>query len=569
MKTGTAIPRLEHRRGFLLQFFLIAILPLSALLLAVALGGASMHQQAMRSLVGDRDLWLARLAARAIAAQAGQAAGQVQAAAQAGEAGDLGVPAAWFDPRGELVASHNGWQRAFPGDTRARVDWRPAAGESLAYALLADATGDPRLLITASTPSGGLLVAAYPPGSWIEQGLGDSIPGGQALVVVAAPAGSSGEPWVLYQAGQYDLPFGAHPGVGAALAGESGINYFPAPPGSGREGEQVVAFAPISPLGWAFVIQEPWEAIADPMLRFTQSAPLVLAPVLLVTLLALGYAVRQIVRPLQVLESRAAELAQGDFQSIQAPVGGIPEIHNLQTQLVEMAQQLQAAQQSLHDYIGALTAGVEAERLALARELHDETLQALIALNQRVQLAARRGADTPDPAVFEELKDMMRQTMAGLRRTVGGLRPIYLEDLGLAAALQMLARELGNGNGLRVEFALHGEERRLPPEVEMAFYRLAQETLHNVARHSGAGQASLDLSYLADGTSLRVSDTGRGFQVPASPAGFVRGGHYGLMGMQERADLIGARLRIVSAPGQGTQVWVHWQAQGEARLTKL
>ena len=141
------------------------------------------------------------------------------------------------------------------------------------------------------------------------------------------------------------------------------------------------------PAGWGLIIEEGWEDISNPYLVNTQSAPLILVPVFLLALLAIWWGARRIVTPLQKLEKQATNLAAGDFEAIKPPVGGIEGIRNLQAELIDMAEKLKTAQQTLHNYIGAITAGVESERKSLARELHDDTIQALIALNQRIQLA--------------------------------------------------------------------------------------------------------------------------------------------------------------------------------------
>ena len=252
-------------------------------------------------------------------------------------------------------------------------------------------------------------------------------------------------------------------------------------PGASANGEHLVAFSPVQPFGWGLVLEESWEEIASPLLRATQSAPLILAPVLLLAIVALWFGARQIVQPLQSLEKSAGQLAAGDFAAIRQPVGGISEIRHLQDALVETAAALEAAQAALHGYIGALTAGLENERRALARELHDDTLQALIALNQHVQLAALHArADTPagpsgiptgplPTAAASQKQDLLDlqgqvgQTIHNLRRAIGGLRPIYLEDLGLVAALRMLVRETEQipGDPSRGCFPAGG--RRAPP----------------------------------------------------------------------------------------------------------
>jgi signal transduction histidine kinase len=140
------------------------------------------------------------------------------------------------------------------------------------------------------------------------------------------------------------------------------------------------------------------------------------------------------------------------------------------------------------------------------------------------------------------------------------LRPIYLEDLGLVAALEMLSIEASQAGGVSIHFQHQGAERRLPGDVELALYRIAQEALSNVARHSGSTQANIMIQYDRDGIRLSIIDNGRGFEMPKSPAEFAPAGHFGLLGLHERAELVGAKLQIRSAPGEGTQVIVRLPA---------
>jgi len=233
------------------------------------------------------------------------------------------------------------------------------------------------------------------------------------------------------------------------------------------------------------------------------------------------------------------------------------------TDVIHLTQEVQVAQQSLHRYIGAITAGQEEERQRLARELHDDTLQSLIALKQRVQLARLTLQDQPEGEVLVELEGLAEQTIDNLRRLTRALRPIYLEELGLVAALEMLAREANQTGGVSIYFQCHGSERRLLPNAELALYRIAQEAISNILRHSNATQAHLSIHYSEKSVTLSVTDNGKGFEVPNSPAEFAPGGHFGLLGLHERAELIGAKLEIRSSPGKGAQLTVELPSASE------
>ena len=618
MSTGRPAPPLPglRWRGFTLQFFLITILPLTVLLLAIAVGSQSLHHASMRALVGDRDLRAVRAAAtgltheiehrQAVLAALSAAAPtlQTQAAAQAFLA-QPNLPLHGFDhglaiysPTGQILAQTNPMassphDNAPPGravlepplqaiaiqspatfiHSPVRVMLEPPAAPNTQSPPLSPPppgvqpgqvwfdpplpldAGGWQITLNALTPGGSRLVAGFDP-STMADGLLHSISGpGSSTVLVLSAQGD-----LLYQAGVFShhlLP-SDHPGAAEALRGEWGVNYTQSDgeQSGGSHGEHVVAFAPVPPLGWGLVIEESWEDIASPLLNTTQSAPLLLAPLLVLAIVALWFGARQIIQPLQALEQRAARLARGDFQSIRAPVGGITEIQHLQTELVEMAQAVQAAQDSLHGYIGALTAGVENERSTLARELHDDTLQALIALNQRVQLASLQTGDPVQRKSLADLQASVTATITNLRRAIGGLRPIYLEDLGLVAALGMLCREVKQAASFPVDFTLTGVETRLSPAAELAFYRIAQEALSNAAHHAQPTRASLTLAFHSGGVTLTLQDDGRGFTVPNDPNAFARQGHYGLLGMRERAELIGGKFAIESGADQGTRITV-------------
>ena len=118
----------------------------------------------------------------------------------------------------------------------------------------------------------------------------------------------------------------------------------------------------------------------------------------------------------------------------------------------------------------------------------------------------------------------------------------------------MLAREISQGNPLTVEFQKTGNERRLSREEELSLYRIAQEALNNVVKHSRATCVDLSIRYSASEIALVIADNGSGFVSPASPTEFASNGHFGLLSIHERADLIGARLEIESALGQGTRI---------------
>jgi two-component system, NarL family, sensor histidine kinase UhpB len=189
----------------------------------------------------------------------------------------------------------------------------------------------------------------------------------------------------------------------------------------------------------------------------------------------------------------------------------------------------------------------EAERLRTAQELHDEIGQSLTAVALQVeQLAA--AADPPTAARLDEVAKLLQGSLGDIRRIARKLRPEALDDLGLVNALIAMTSRIGRQtNAPRFERRLSEELPSLSPEQELVIYRVAQESLWNVVRHAEATTARIAIESSEGALILSVSDDGRG--MPAgSPAGS------GIVGMRERALLIGASLRIESEPGSGTTV---------------
>jgi signal transduction histidine kinase len=137
-----------------------------------------------------------------------------------------------------------------------------------------------------------------------------------------------------------------------------------------------------------------------------------------------------------------------------------------------------------------------------------------------------------------------------------------LEDLGLIPALDMLTRDASATLGISVTFQTTGSERRLSAAEELALYRMGQEALSNIARHAHASCAEVRLYFAQEVITLVVHDDGVGFDVPESPAEMAATGHYGLLGIQERAELIGAHVAIESESGTGTILTIRLPQNG-------
>jgi signal transduction histidine kinase len=552
-------------RGLTVQLLAITVLPLTLLLLLIAFGSVSLHQQDMRALVGERDERAVQAASAALASELHHRASNISTLVALAELSkdistiqatdDLAIDfdggLAYLSLDGQLLTSttpHSGlWNWV------AQNDILSASASDLPTfsAPILDPDANQYFIIVSQTiPSKNIIVAgAFSPETLARETLASSYPDGAHVTIFLLDSSNQ----VLYASGPLSsegLPHD-HPGVVEALRGESGTTYL-----EKDNVEHVVAYSAIAPTGWALITEEEWEMVSSPSLQLTQMAPLVIVPAFILALVALWFVASRIVQPLQKLEAKSAALAWGDFEAIKESVGGISEVQHLQMELTEMSRKVQAAQEGLHDYIGAITSAQEEERMRLARELHDDTIQAVIALKQRVQLAQKSVKDQNGKQSLKELETLSEQTIENLRRLTRALRPIYLEDLGLVTALEMLSREISQNNKLSVDFNKTGQERRLSREVELSLYRIAQEALNNAVKHSGAGRAELKIAFDDSAVQMEVNDNGSGFITPNSPTEFAPNGHFGLLGIHERADLIGARLEIESALGRGTKIKV-------------
>ena len=201
-------------------------------------------------------------------------------------------------------------------------------------------------------------------------------------------------------------------------------------------------------------------------------------------------------------------------------------------------------------------AAQEGERLRIARELHDEVGQALTAIMLQLEQAARgeTGATRDDVAAARE---DLRGTLEEVRAIAKRLRPEALDDLGLPAALAALTNAVARRAQVRVARRVDADIPPLRPEEELVVYRVAQEALTNVVRHSGAEEAELELRARPGAAELLVRDRGAGFRPDPQNDGS------GFRGMRERALLVGAELEIRSEPGRGTDVRLRLRSRGD------
>lgn len=545
-------------RGLQAQIILWTILPLTLLLIGISFTGIYSHQQSMRTLVEERDKNLALAYASLVSEELNRrlVALQELAAQEAFRHMELSaLPDVWagdtvahrmfqgrialLDAQGSVLASDE-WVMDWQGERMLQelVESVMAAGQPT-FSPVAEIGGKESFLLGVPVTYDqvtGVLAGAV--------GMGEL---GLERILAQVQVGKRGAIYLTDSEGRIIY----HPDP-SQLGHDASPIFQP-----GRDDqEMVITYAAVPQTGWQVVVQEPWEDVVAPIMRYSQITPFIMIMATFVSLLAMIFGLRYITRPLQALGRQALSLAWGDFSATETPVGGVAEIEDLRLALDQMADQIQEYRAGMRDYLAFITRGQEEERRRLARELHDDTTQSLIALAQRIEMAQK--ALAKDPALagprLAELKEMATGILQDIRRFTRNLRPTYLEDLGLLPALEMLVRELDQRDDLQATFEATGAIRRLPLDLELTAFRIAQEALNNAARHAQASHVRLEVRFADEGLTIYAEDNGVGFTAPERPWELARRGHFGLMGMRERALMLGGHLSIQSSPGKGAKV---------------
>jgi two-component system, NarL family, sensor histidine kinase UhpB len=267
---------------------------------------------------------------------------------------------------------------------------------------------------------------------------------------------------------------------------------------------------------------------------------------ILATVLVNGLVLRRRFAPLEQL---IAAMESVDFAARRAPApprhGEVDEVARLRQAFDRMLDRLDGERART---AGAVLHAQESERARVARDLHDEANQALTGVLLRLQASAERAPDDLR-AELHETQGVATQAMEELLRLARELRPAALDDLGLAAALRTLVTEFGRRASLDAAFTLApGALDGLDEDAQIVVYRVVQEGLSNIARHSGAGRVHASAAREDGATVVRIDDDGHGFDPHTA------GGGVGLVGMRERAVLAGGSVAVRSMPGEGTLV---------------
>ena len=582
---------LVHRltRSLRAQLMLATAVPVVLLLTLLSLVGVYGFTRMTQTLVEERDAELVKLAAKAIAdywAASALLLAQIAGAPEVREGNveatrallsantvlqlrfdEIGVT----DVEGTFLATARGTEGGSVGQLsfyqRARRLRRPV--RSTTYE---DSQG--RRIIAVAGPIYDVFgrFAGCVVGTWYLQGTRLGLPVDDVRV------GDSGYAFLVNEFGQVlyhpDTTLiggdaSHHPAVISLLKGESGAQTVSV---EGRT--MVVGYAPI-PLrslpssqtadeswgGWGLLTSERWDDIVAPLQPYARLMVLLLVLVVTLPLAILALSSRSIAAPLQSLVTQVERVTSGEFDTRVSLNTGPSEVRDLELAFNQMVEQLAKYKSDIQNYVVSILTSQEQERKRIARELHDDTAQALIVLGRRIEMAQELSdpdaiAQKPTLDALESLRDMVDDTLQGVRRFTRDLRPPLLEELGLPRTLEILGSRSEREEAFAVDVEIVGEPRQLLPQLELGLYRLAQEGLSNARRHARATQIAISLTYGHDEIMLQVTDDGEGFAAPTDPSDLMRSGRLGLMGIHERARLFGGNASIVSAPGGGTSITV-------------
>lgn len=273
-------------------------------------------------------------------------------------------------------------------------------------------------------------------------------------------------------------------------------------------------------------------------------------------------------RPLKQLTAAARAIADGRpapevSRWADDEFGDLAEAFNAMNGALDQASLERSERKKLQDrFVGAVIDAQEDERKRVARELHDGTSQSLTSLIIGIKNVADIAESRLVKARVEELRDVAVEALDEIHSLATRLRPPVLDDLGLAAALERYVDECRARFAIRIDLVTLGRLERLPVEAETAVYRIVQEAMTNVVRHARAENVGVVIEWHSDLLRVGIEDDGQGFD----PTGVSGSGHLGLVGMRERAELLGGVMRIDSLPGTGTTVTIEipFQASGAA-----
>jgi len=353
-------------------------------------------------------------------------------------------------------------------------------------------------------------------------------------------------------------------------------------PGEPEGHLHVMAFAPLTSVHWGLVIggdeADLFGGVRQLRIGLIMLAVSALAAIWVLTLIG----TRRLVRPVQRLTQAADQIAAGNLDvKLSAHEGGeigimadaLERMRNqltvqiaaltewndlLEKRVAEQTEELQRQQAQTQQLLGKVITAQEAERKRVARELHDEVGQVLTGFELSLGHLAHALAEDNEEAHrrLEQSRILTERSTDELRRIIAALRPGTLDQLGLVAALDWVGDQTLRASGVTVTIEAQNLEHRLPAQIETTLFRIAQEAMNNVVRHSQATRLVISLRADHESVTMSIKDDGKGFTVEPPNSTDWNGINLGIAGMKERAALVGGELHIESEDGQGSTLQV-------------
>ena len=336
---------------------------------------------------------------------------------------------------------------------------------------------------------------------------------------------------------------------------------------SGPGGKYIAAARPIANTAWLVSVEFPRQSVMTSANRFLQRI-IIIGAILVVIGIFIGWLMsRSITKPLNKLTGAASAIASGDYSAtvaVERPdeVGKLSRAFNAMIGQVSKAKEgleqkvIETAEmnEQLRDLSAYLQNVREDERIHIAREMHDELGQVLTGIKMDVSWLRKKLAESNDPVMTERLEYMVMiidDAVKFVRKLAAELRPSILDDLGLIPALEWHSQEFEKRYNIKTEFCSQVHDLAISSVIATGLFRMYQESLTNVARHSDATKVIVSLRVINDEISLSIADNGKGFDASAANKKTL-----GLLGMKERAAMIGGNLEINSESGKGTTIQI-------------
>jgi signal transduction histidine kinase len=348
---------------------------------------------------------------------------------------------------------------------------------------------------------------------------------------------------------------------------------------SGKQGKQFIASAkPIANTPWIVAVEFSRELVLKTANDFLQWIIIAGSVLIAIGIFVAWLMSRSITRPLNKLTAASSAIANGDYSATVAverkdEIGKLSRAFNTMIGQVSRATQgmeqkiieTSDANEQLRNLSAYLQNVREDERIHIAREMHDELGQLLTGFKMDVSSLKRKLSDTTDPAIKEKLENMtmvVDEAVKFVRQLATELRPSILDDLGLVPALEWHGQEFEKRYNIKTEFLSQVHQLHISPVVATGLFRIYQESLTNVARHSSADKVVISLGVVNNEIILTIADNGKGFDISQANKKTL-----GLLGMKERATMLGGKLEIASQAGKGTTVTISIKQELPEKLT--